>query len=58
MRMGVSFPMGRGKRIWFSGSIVAWLTIIPVFAAIWAAGWILGGILYLIVQGIRKAAGK
>jgi hypothetical protein len=56
--MGVSFPMGRGKRIWFSGSIVAWLTIIPVFAAIWAAGWILGGILYLIVQGIRKAAGK
>jgi hypothetical protein len=50
--------MGRGKRIWFSGSIVAWLTIIPVFAVLWAVGWMLGGIAYLLVQGVRKALGK
>lgn len=53
MRMGISFPLGHGKRMWFSGSILEWLTVIPVFAAIWLAGIILGGVICGIIAGIR-----
>jgi len=58
MRFGMSWPTGRGRRVWISGSIIEWLTWIPVFAAFWLAAWIVGGTIWLIVAGIRAIIRK
>lgn len=53
MRMGFSWPIGRGRRMWISGSLVEWLTWIPLFAIAWAVCWIIGGTAYGIFAAIR-----
>jgi hypothetical protein len=44
MRMGFSWPIGRGRRMWISGSLVEWLTWIPLFAIAWAVCWIIANL--------------
>jgi hypothetical protein len=56
MRIGMSWPLGHGKRMWISGGPLAWLIGYLAFCAfgiIWIAVWIPVVIVQLAIAGIR-----
>lgn len=52
MWVGMSWPVGRGRRVWISMPFF----VVPLAAAFWVASWIIGVIIWGIVLGIVLGA--
>ena len=51
MRIGISWPLGHGKRMWISGGPLTWLLMYLLFCAfgiVWLVAWLLVAIVQIL----------
>ena len=56
MRIGFSWPLGRGQRMWISGGPLFWLCFVYIYLAAYivvGAAWVIVAIVQLAYYGVR-----